>query len=419
MQDEERPSTAAEAASDWGSVSHVHTLVLMGVTAAGLYLCYRLASPFLPALAWALALTVLATPFQGWLESRLRRPNVAAMLCVLAIGLAVVGVASFAGQRLVQEAVSGAELVKAKVESAEWRRSLEAHPRLLPLVAWMDRQNLPATVGKVATWMTTTGAAFVRGSLVELVGLGLTFYLLFFLLRDRRQALDLLRWLSPLPGGDMDRLYRRISDTIYATVYGTLAVSVAQGVLGGLMFWWLGLPAPLLWGGMMALLAVVPVLGAFVVWVPVALYLALEGSWGKALILTLWGGGVVGTIDNLLRPVLVGRRLKLHTLLAFMSVVGGVILFGPAGIILGPVVLTITIELLTLWHDRTDVRITPGKPGPALARWEGEGGRISVRSGGAAAARPGSRATTPQDHRDGGSPRSTTNPFPCPETPNP
>ena len=151
----------------------------------------------------------------------------------------------------------------------------------------------------------------------------------------------------------MDRLFDRVEDTIYATIYGTLAVSAAQGLLGGLMFWWLGLSAPLLWGVVMALLAVVPVLGAFVIWIPAALFLALEGSWGKALILSLWGLLVVGTIDNLLRPILVGKRLKLHTVLAFISMVGGLILFGPAGLVLGPVVLTITAELLETWRSRT------------------------------------------------------------------
>jgi predicted PurR-regulated permease PerM len=150
----------------------------------------------------------------------------------------------------------------------------------------------------------------------------------------------------------MDRLFGRVEDTVFATVYGTLAVSAVQGLLGGLMFWWLGLPAPLLWGLVMAILAVVPVLGAFIVWVPAALFLVVEGSWGKALILTIWGVVVVGGIDNLLLPYLVGNRLKLHTILAFISVVGGLILFGASGLILGPVVLTITQVLLEIWRDR-------------------------------------------------------------------
>jgi predicted PurR-regulated permease PerM len=150
----------------------------------------------------------------------------------------------------------------------------------------------------------------------------------------------------------MGRLYKRVGDTVHATVYGTFAIAAVQGLLGGLMFWWLGLPAPLLWGLVMGLLAIVPMLGAFVVWGPAALFLALEGNWGSALTLVLWGMLVIGTIDNLLRPIFVGNRLKLHTMLTFLSVVGGLLLFGPAGLILGPVVLTITISLLEIWFNR-------------------------------------------------------------------
>lgn len=150
----------------------------------------------------------------------------------------------------------------------------------------------------------------------------------------------------------MEQLFTRVGDTVHATVYGTLAVAVVQGILGGLMFWWLGLPAPLLWGLVMAGLAVIPVLGAFVVWIPAALFLALDGSWGKALILAVWGSVVVGGIDNVIYPILVGKRLKLHTIPAFMSIIGGLAVFGPSGLILGPVTLTITVLLLEIWRSR-------------------------------------------------------------------
>ena len=103
----------------------------------------------------------------------------------------------------------------------------------------------------------------------------------------------------------------------------------------------------------MALLAIVPILGAFVVWVPAALFLALQGSWGKALILTVWGGSVVALVDNLLYPVLVGNRLRLHTVPVFIAIVGGLALFGASGVILGPVALAITIALVDVWRRRT------------------------------------------------------------------
>ena len=361
-----KPNTkqmSAPVENDWGSRNHVQTLVLMVATAFGVYLCYRLAAPFLPALVWALALAVLFTPFQRWLESKLKRPSLAAVVSVLVIGLIVALPAAFVGQQLVLQAAKGAELIETKVKSGEWRRALEAQPRLAPLAERIERQlDLPGNVKTLATILNTTAASIVKGSVFQVIGFCLTFYLLFFFLRDRRAALQSLRSLLPLSEAEMDRLFGRVGDSIHATIYGTLAVACVQGLLGGLMFWWLGLPAPLLWGVVMGLLAVVPVLGAFVVWIPAALFLALEGSWGKALILTLWGVIVVGTIDNLLHPILVGNRLKLHTVLAFIAVVGGLILFGPAGLILGPVALTVTMVLLEIWSSRTragEVRVEP------------------------------------------------------------
>ncbi|MEO6137546.1 MAG: AI-2E family transporter [Luteimonas sp.] len=168
-------------------------------------------------------------------------------------------------------------------------------------------------------------------------------------LRDRRSILAFIASLSPLSRADTTRMFGDVDDTVHATVYGTLVVALVQGTLGGLMFWWLGLPAPLLWGVVMGLLAVVPVLGTFIVWIPAAFLLLLDGSGGKALILALWGGIVVSSIDNVLYPILVGRRLKMHTLLAFVSLVGGLVVFGSSGLILGPVTFAITRLLLEIW----------------------------------------------------------------------
>ncbi|MDZ4403602.1 AI-2E family transporter [Prosthecobacter sp.] len=369
----ETKQMADPIANDWGSRSHVQTLVLMVATAFGIYLCYRLAVPFLPPLAWALGLAVLFTPFQRWVESKLKHPRLAAFVSVLVIGVIVVVPLTFVGQRLVVQAAKGADLIETKVTSGEWRRTFAAQPLLAPLADKIEKQiDLPGTVKSFAIWLSSSAGSIVTGSLLQAIDFCLTFYLLFFFLRDRRAALQTLKSLSPLTGVEMDRIFSRVSDTIHATIYGTLTVSSVQGLLGGLMFWWLGLPAPMLWGVVMALLAVVPVLGAFVVWIPAALLLTLEGSYGNALILTLWGLIVVGTIDNLLRPILVGKRLKLHTILAFMSVVGGLIQFGPAGLILGPAVLAVTTVLLEIWSGRNSAELgfEPGE----LSGFERQGG---------------------------------------------
>jgi predicted PurR-regulated permease PerM len=343
----------APSSENWSSRDHIQTIVLMAATIFGLYICYQMAIPFLSVLVWALTLAVLFTPLQLWLESKLKYASLAAIASILLIGLIVVAPAIFVGQQLVLQAVKSAQTIETKVNSGEWQRALEAQPQLAPIVNKIEQHiDLRGTLKTFTTWLGGTASAIVQGSVFQGLGFFLVFYVLFFFLRDRRLALHSIRMLSPLSKTEMTTLFNRVGDTIHATVYGTFAIAAVQGLLGGLMFWWLGLPAPLLWGMVMSFLAIIPMLGSSIVWAPAAVFLALEGHWGSALLLTIWGMLVISTIDNLLRPIFVGNRLKLHTILAFLSVLGGLILFGAAGIILGPIALTITIALLEIWFSR-------------------------------------------------------------------
>jgi predicted PurR-regulated permease PerM len=341
---------------DWGSPLQVRALVLIGLTGAGLYACWLMLTPFIAPLAWALALAVLFVPAHRAIEARVRWPNAAALLSVSTIAVAVVVPALLVANRLASEAAGAIDMLRGVVESGGWRRPFDAHPATEPLGRWIEAQfDLPGLVQAAGSWLTNTATAMLRGSVVQAVSLLLTFYLLYYFLRDRLAMLRALRRLSPLPASDMSQLFGQVFDTVHATVYGTLVVASVQGLLGGLMFWWLGLPAPLLWGLVMGMLAIVPVLGAFIVWLPAALFLLLDGHAVQALLLALWGMIVVGGIDNLLYPLLVGRRLKLHTAAAFISIVGGLLVFGAAGLILGPVVFTLTRGLLEIWTRRNAV----------------------------------------------------------------
>jgi predicted PurR-regulated permease PerM len=353
-QGEHAPDPVAARAGDiWWTRGRIDGLVLAVAAAGGVYLCYLLAVPFLSPLTWAVTLAVLFAPAHRWIESKLRGRGLAAMVSVAIVALIVVVPATFVAERLVEEAGKGAVLLQSKVESGALQRAIEAHPRLAPIGKWLEEQvDLPRTVGNLTNWLSSMGAYFVRGSVVQVIGFLLTFYLLFYFLRDRHAALRAVRRLSPLDEGEMSRLFARVVDIVHATIYGTVAVAAVQGFLGGLMFGLLGLPAPFLWGLVMGLLAIVPVLGAFVVWIPAAVFLALNGDWIKALVLAVWGGVVVGGIDNLLYPMLVGNRLRLHTVPAFISVVGGLALFGPSGVILGPLIVTLTLLLVEIWRER-------------------------------------------------------------------
>ena len=338
----------------WLSRQRALGLVLLAATAVAVYLCSRLALPFLPALAWALALAVIAHPLHSWLARRLGRANLAAGLAVALVAVAIIAPALFLTQQLIREAARGVEWFQSEAAMGRWQALLAGNPRFAPVLSWIAANvDLRGAVQQLPTALTSGASSVVTGSAYLIVQLLITLFVLFYLFRDWRPVLRTIRSLVPLSERETDEVFGRINDTIHATIYGTLVVAAVQGILGGLMFWVLGLPASLLWGTLMTLLAVVPVLGAFVVWVPAAVFLGFEGSWGRMLILIAWGLGVVSLIDNLLYPILVGQRLRLHTLPVFIAIVGGLTLFGSSGVILGPVILAITVALVEIWRRRT------------------------------------------------------------------
>jgi predicted PurR-regulated permease PerM len=197
------------------------------------------------------------------------------------------------------------------------------------------------------------GVSVLTGTVWLLMQLFITLMSLFFFLRDRHHVLAVLRSMLPLTDSEIDEVFQRVDDTIHATIYGSVVVGLVQGTMGGLMFWLLGLPSPLIWGTVMGLLALVPMLGTFVIWGPTAIFLALQGDWTKALILASWGGIAIALVDNFLNPFLVGKRLRFHTLLVFFAILGGLALFGASGLILGPLILAMADALLEVWRRRT------------------------------------------------------------------
>lgn len=338
----------------WLSRERTLALALIVVTALAFYLCYRLVHPLLPALGWALALAVVTYPLYEWMVSRVQKANLAAGLAVVLVALTIVAPSTFVMQRVIREVASGVERIHSEAASGRWRAIIQRNPQLAPTLRWVETHtNVRDGVQQVAKAVTSRLPTFLTGSVWAVAELLITLFILFYFFRDRRAALQALRSLVPLSEAETNKVFMRVADTIHATIYGSLAVALVQGTLGGLMFWMLGLPNPLVWGAVMVLFAVVPVLGTFVVWVPAALFLALEGNWGKALILTVWGSTVVASIDNLLYPALVGQRMRLHTLPVFIAILGGLTLFGAVGLILGPITLAVTVALIDIWRRRT------------------------------------------------------------------
>jgi len=323
------------------------------LAAIGVYLCYRLAQPCLPSLVWAGALALVFTPLQRRIEARVRRPNLAAAFSLVIIGLLVVGPATWFAQKLAENATSIPEEIQKQLATGKWHIDSDEHPLMGRLLALVERQVSAQENAPISNkWVNAIISKFIKESAAAALQACLTLYFLFHFLRDRDRVLKSIRWILPLNERDTDTLFSRVHDTIHATVYGMFALSALQGVLGGLMYWWLGVPTPVFWACVMAAFAFVPVIDTFVIWLPAAVYLGLEGRWGEALGVAAVVSVIVRAIENLLYPVVVKDRLKVPSICIFVALIGGVLLFGWSGLVLGPVIVTITSVLFEICAKR-------------------------------------------------------------------
>jgi predicted PurR-regulated permease PerM len=179
----------------------------------------------------------------------------------------------------------------------------------------------------------------------------LVLFTTFYLLRDGRKLMEGVRAASPLTRTQTDTIVAHTRTIISASLQGTVLIAAIQGVLGGIAFVLVGIPAALLWMPVMFMTSLIPIVGSSIIWGPAALYLLLGGSWGKALFLAIWGVGVIGMLDNVLRPILVGSRTRMHELVVLFSVLGGLQFFGPVGIVVGPMTVAAAQGLMRIFIE--------------------------------------------------------------------
>lgn len=337
------------------SVEVFRAVVLAALTASAIYLCWRLTAPFLNAFLWSFTLTIACAPLRTWLFKRM--PKFPATLLIIALVTIVIAVpVTVVLRQLLQESLRAQSLLRNSLQSQDWAGTIAANRWLGPLWMWVDQQldltEIAQRIGEtIARWIAPALAHSV--SVVSQAGTALLAF--FFFLRDQEAALAGIRRLLPLPDSDIDHLFTRVANAVRTAVFGRLFIGCLQGFLGGVIFALVGLPAAVFWGAVMSFLSVLPVFGAFVVWIPASLFLLLSGHWIRAVIVVVWGLAVIHPIDNLLYPVLVGARLGMHPLVLFIAFVGGLIAFGPMGLILGPCIIAFAAGMVELWHARSAV----------------------------------------------------------------
>ncbi|MFK3791898.1 MULTISPECIES: AI-2E family transporter [Pseudomonas] len=311
--------------------------------------------PFYGALFWAVILGILFAPLQRRLLLRLGGRRNLCSLCTLGICLVIAILPVIAiSVLLVQE---GAELYR-KIESGQLDIAgyleLFKHRLPPPVQGLLDRfglgelQGLQEKVAKGAMqgshYLATQAFSFGQGTFEFLVGFSVMLYLLFFFLRDGPELVRKIRAAVPLAEYQKRRLQLKFTRVVRATVKGNVLVAVTQGALGGLIFWFLDIPSVLLWAVLMAFLSLLPAVGAGLVWGPVAVYFLLSGAIWQGVVLGLFGVLVIGLVDNLLRPILVGKDTRMPDYLILVSTLGGLAIFGLNGFVIGPLIAALFLS---------------------------------------------------------------------------
>ncbi len=345
-----------------------------------LYFVYQIFQPFLMAIFLATILATLCYPVYRMILVRVKdHPSLAALLTCLGITAVIIVPFVLLLISLANEVRQVLPLVQdlSRREELQQLADVRHQPYIGPVLDYLSQYveiDSKEIINGLASWAERASGFFISSitrlvqSIVTLLAnFTIMIVTMFFLFRDGSRLMDQFQAWTPLS----ERYEGLIVDTFQgvasATVLGSLLTAVAQGVAGGLVFWILGLPNAVLWGSLMALFSLVPVVGTGIVWVPWTLYLLAVGSWVKAIVLVAAAVLFVGMIDNVLRPLLIEGKAKMHTLLVFFSIMGGISHFGIIGMIIGPIIVALGLTFLKLYRIEYETELSRKKFGEEVA----------------------------------------------------
>lgn len=362
----------------WALVAYTFALLF-------LYLLYLLLAPFGTSLIWAAIVGIATFPLYERIRDRLHGRDGAAsavmtLLVLLVFVLPTVGLVVL----LAGEASDAYRILESAAQSGKVPGfdSIRAHPSVAPWVARgesllrgfgvdIGADLLPAAKQAVSS-LLGFASGLLKNVFISLFNLLLMLVILFFIYRDGRRLEESFWSVIPLPGEDKKTLKENLSRVLTAGVIGILGTCIVQGILGGIGFWIGGLPSPVLFGSLMAVAALIPFVGTAFIWVPGGIYLLLAGKTAKGIFLLAWGVLVVGSADNVIRPLLIGGKADLPVSLMALGAIGGFAAFGLKGVVIGPVILSLSLVLFTMYKARARSAAVPAPPGEGSAG-EGEG----------------------------------------------
>ena len=323
------------------------------------YLSYRIFQPFLTPITWAIVFCIVFYPVYAFLVRRIKVREVASFLTLVIILVVIIGPFSYISVALIAELKD--VLAETETGKTEVLERVLSDARITGMIEWI--QPYIGFQGKPADEVIQQSLARLGGSLAQKMSTGFTnvlsftanfvlmLFTIFFLLRDGPGFLKKVRDYLPFSEEQKDRLTRQTRDMIISTIYGGVIVAMTQGVLGGIAFAILHIGSPVLLGSVMAVASFIPMVGTAIVWVPASLFLVYEGLYLKGIALTLIGIFVISVVDNLLRPLIIGGRTKMPTVIIFFTVLGGIKLFGLLGLVLGPLIFALFLSVFEIFRS--------------------------------------------------------------------
>ena len=323
------------------------------------YLFYQMVIGFFAPICWAAVFAIVFLPLYQKMLKKLRYKGLtSAIMCLLIIVL-IIGPFAYLFIALVEEGAKAVAKINALHDSGQldsylnfelpWVKTVAEQLSAYVDVSQFNLNNLVKqaadNVGKFlfsqTGWVISNGTKFV-------FYFGLMIFTMYYFFKDGEELVKVVKTLVPLPRDQVNRIFRQLRDVIYATMYGGVVVALLQGLLGGILFAIFGIPSPVFWGGVMALLSIIPFVGAFVVYIPAGIILIFSGSVVQGVLVITIGTLIVSQVDNVVRPFLVSGKTELHPLLLFFSMLGGIALFGLLGLVLGPLIAAVFITLLQI-----------------------------------------------------------------------
>ncbi len=342
---------------------HIFLIFALFLTFLSLYLLYQILSPFLTPILWSIFLAMVFYPLSQRLRRLLKkREALCAMIMTLLVILVIILPSSLLMVSLANEMTGVYHWVEEMIKTGRLQNHLE-QIKGIPffkgiwgrLYQYGDVSQINPTdfllknLQQVSTFLFNQTSKIFKEVSTFMIGFFFTLLSLYYLFKDGDLLFDRLKEIVPIPSEKRDLLIFRFKQMVYATLYGGIVIAIIQGILGGTIFWILGISSPVLWGTAMAFLSLIPIGGTALIWGPAAILLFFQGSFLKGVVLLFLGIFGISMVDNLLRPLFISSRTKIHPLLLFFAVLGGIQIFGLLGLVMGPLIATLCLTLIEIY----------------------------------------------------------------------